>query len=279
MFALMRFECLKLVRQRKTLAGLAVILLLNLLFAVAFILRQRHPGRAHHDLPQELLHELFNAFVYTVTILAPAAFLLFPMLLAILGAYLLAGEIELGSLRLMLARPVPRWQIYLAKFGAVSLLAAVLLATLLVTSYAVSAVILRPAGDLIVFGPMFGLPRGIIVHAREAAPLRLLAAYTLAWPMLVSVGAMTLMFAVITRHFTSAAILTTTVYFCSYVVGGIPLLSAVHPFLPTRYLPFWKYVLLEQVPWATLGADALGTLAYLCAFLAVGISVFNARDY
>lgn len=279
MLALMRFECLKLVRQRKSLAGLAVIGVLNLLFAVAFLLRQRHPEHARHDVPPELVRELFNAFVYTQTILAPAVFLLFPMLLAILGAYLLAGEIELGSLRLMLARPVPRWQIYLAKFTAVSLLAAALLVTLLLTSYAVAALLLRPSGDLIVFGPMFTLPRGIIVHPRDAALLRLLASYALALPMLMSVGAMALMFAVVTRHFTSAAVLTTTVYFCSYVVGGIPLLSAVHPFLPTRYLPFWKYVLLEKVPWPTLGTDALGTLAYLGAFLAVGISLFNTRDF
>jgi hypothetical protein len=96
--------------------------------------------------------------------------------------------------------------------------------------------------------------------------------------MLASVGALSLMLSLSTRQFTSAAILTSTSYFCSYIVGGIPFLSAIHPFLPTRYLPFWRLLMYPNVPWSRLSEYALWTGGYTVLFLAVAIAVFNLQE-
>lgn len=279
MFALTRFELVKLRRQKRSLVGLLVVLGVNALFLAAFLLRQRHPQRARHEIPEGILHELFNAYVYTQSILAPCVYMLFPVILAITGAHLLGGEIEVGSIRLPLARPIRRWQMLGAKFAILCLYAALLLLALLVVSYPLSAWALKPSGDLIVMAPMFGLGGRFIVHAQADAPARILLSYALALPHLMSVGAMALMFSLITRQFTSAAVLTTTVYFCSHVVGQIPLLSAVHPFLPTRYMPFWRFALLADIPWDRIATDAAWTAAYTLAYLAVAVAFLNWRDF
>ena len=278
MFALIRFEIRKLVVQKKMLAGFLVVLAINALFLAAFLMRQRHPERAQHDVPQAILLQLFNAFVYTQTILAPCMYMLFPMILAITGAYLLGGEIEMGNLRLVLVRPVSRWQIVGAKFVILSVYAALLLSSLLGFSYLISACALKPVGELVIVCPVFGLGGTFIVHARDAAVGRLGLSYLLAVPHLMSVCAMALMFSNITRHFTSAAVLTTTVYFCSHVIGQIPLLSAIHPFLPTRYMPFWRFALLDPIPWDRMAHDATWTFAFIAGFLAVAVAFFNGRD-
>ncbi|MBN2451618.1 MAG: ABC transporter permease subunit [Lentisphaeria bacterium] len=279
MFALTRFEIRKLTAQRRSLAPLLAIALMNTLFALAFTIRLHRAGdREAHRAGGRLVREFMNAFVYTQTILAPCVFMLFPVILAVLGAHLLAGEFETGRLRLVLCRPVSRWQVLLAKFSALSLFSLAMLICLLTVSYGVSASLFPPTGDVIIPGPMYMLERHVIIHAAAEAWPRLLLSYALAWPMLMSVAAMALMISMLTRHFTSAAVLTATVYFCSYIVSGIPLLSTIHPFLPTRYLPFWRYVLLADIPWGSLLRDAGWTAGYTAVFLGLAAALFSTRD-
>lgn len=284
MFALIRFEIRKLVVQKKSWVGLLTVGLINFLFGLAFYLLQRNKADTpSHPDPSHLVREFLNAYVYTQSILAPCAFLLFPMVLAIMAAHNLGGEFELGSLRMILFRPVTRLQVLLAKFVALSLYAAGLLICLAVVSYAVAATFLPARGDLIVPGGMFLLPGEyrLLVHPAGEAPVRILLTYALALPMLMSVCALALMFALLTRHFTSAAIVTTTVYFCSYLVSGIPLLSSVHPYLPTRYWPFFRYGLvgtLSTIPWDQIASHAAWTAAYTVAFLVIASALFNLRD-
>lgn len=279
MFASIRFELRKMIAQKRSLAGFGAILLINLLFVCAFLMRQRNVG--HHRIPEledRLVGEFMNAFVYTQTILAPSMFVLLPMVLTILGCHLLAGEIELGQTRLMACRSVARWQIVLAKFVALCAYSGALLLVLLISSYAVSSLLFTPRGDLLVIGRMYMIKDGVYIHPAADVPWRILLSYLFAWPMLASIGALSLMLSLSTRQFTSAAILTSTSYFCSYIVGGIPFLSAIHPFLPTRYLPFWRLLMYPEVPWARLGEYALWTGGYTALFLAVAIAVFNLQE-
>jgi len=214
MFALTRFEVRKLLAQRRILVVLAAIGLMNLLFALAFTVRSRHAG--DHPAPYaagRLVREFLNAPTYTQTILAPCMFAIFPIVLSILGAHILAGELENGNLRLVLCRPVSRLQVLLAKFAALSLLGLAMLACLLAMSYAVSATLFPAFGDVIIPGPMVLLGPRVIIHSRDIALQRLGLSYLLAWPMTMNIAAMALMFSMIARHFTTAAVLTATVYF------------------------------------------------------------------
>jgi ABC-2 type transport system permease protein len=279
MFALMRFELRKLVAQRRSLVAFLAIALMNVLFALAFWMRSHRSGhKPIREVGGRLVGEFMNALVYTQTILAPCVFMLFPVILSIIGCHLLAGELEAGHLRLVLCRPVSRWQIVLAKFAALCVYGGVMLACLLGVSYAVSAAMFAPSGDVIIPGPMYMLERNLYILPREVAGQRILWTYTLAWPMLMSVAAMALMFSLVTRHFTSAAVLTSTVYFCSYIVSGIPLLSAIHPFMPTRYLPFWRHALLPTIPWHTIAANAGWTAVYTAGFLLLAAGIFSTVE-
>lgn len=278
MLALIRFELKKLVAQKKSLIGLLNIVLINALCSLGFYLEnRRHATRPHPFAHDHLMGEFINAYQYTQFILVPSVFMLFPMVLAIMAAYVFSGEFEVGSLRMMLFRPVSRWQVLLAKFVALSVYAAAMLALLGVVSYTVGRLQLNPRGLVIAPGPMYQLGATQILTADEA-PARIVLSYVLAVPMLMSVAAMALMFAVVTRHYTSAAILTSTVYFASYIIGALDMLSALHPFLPTRYWPFWKFAVVREIPWNLVGLYAGWTAGYTLVFLALGIALFNMRD-
>jgi ABC-2 type transport system permease protein len=279
MGALIRFEVKKLIAQKKSLMGIATVILMNALFALAFILRSRHADRSHELVKDRLIGEFLNAFVYVQYILPATVHMVFPTVLAILAAYSLAGEIEVGSMRMLLFRPVSRWQVLFSKFMAMNVYGLAMLLVLGLSSYGFAALILKPTGDVFVFAPLFGLEgRGTIVHPAAEMPLRIVLSYALALPMLCAVNAMALMFAMLTRHFTSAAILTAAIYLCSHIAGVVPLLSSIHRFLPTRYLPMWRFVMLEEIPWPRIGLDCGWTAAYTAGFLLVGVALFNMRD-
>lgn len=285
MFRLIHLEIKKIIAQKKSWMGILVIFMLNFLCATGFYLRHTtHGARAHPLATGHLVGEFMNANFYTQFILLPSVFMLFPMILAIMGAYLLAGELEVGNLRMVLLRPVSRFQVLCAKFLILTLYSALMLLCLGLVSYAVSAVVLKPGGEVIIIHRMFHLPThpALTIHTPGAAVGRIFLTYCLALPMLMSVCAMTLMFALATRHFTSAAIITTTVYFCSYIVGALPFLAAIHPYLPTRYWPFWRYALmgntLSEIPWNTIAVHAGWTAGYTVIFLAIAAVLFNLRD-
>ena len=283
MFALIRFEIAKIGGQKRGWTGFLAVAAINALFALAFYLRLHHPSRhARHRPPgmdEQMVAGFINAQVYTQTILAPTLYILFPMILAIVGTHMLASEIETGSMRLMLCRPVRRWELVLAKFLALCGYSAVLLLALLLSSYAVSATLFKPTGNVIIVAPLFGLG-GNAVHVLPASEAwsRLLMSYAFGFPLLATLCAMALMFAALTRHFATAATLSGSFYFCSYIVTGIPLLSNIHPFMPTMYLHFWRYVLVADIPWARVGSDALYTGGHLTVFLAVAMLVFHRLD-
>lgn len=279
MWALIRFEVRKLYAQKISLIGLLNIVLINVLFSLAFYLRRRRAAEPHEVLPEHAIGDFLNLQMYVQTILVPSTYMLFPMVLAIMGAYMLAGEMEAGNLRLMVFRPVSRWQIFLAKFVALSLYAMLMLAVLLVTSYVTAWLQLPRDGVVLIPAPLYLLgERQFWVLSPAEAPVRMLWCYVLAVPMLMGVSAMALMFGLVLRHYTASAVLTSTVYFCSYVIASMPLLSALHPFLPTRYWGFWKFAVLPEIPWDMVGIYGAWTAAYTAGFLAVGVLLFNARD-
>ncbi len=278
MIALIHFEIRKLLAERKSLLGLVNIVIINVLFSLAFYLRNRsHADRPHHLDQSVLVGELVNAYMYTLGILAPCVFMLFPMVLSVMGAFILAGEIENGSIRMMLFRPVARWQLLVGKFVALSAYSMVMLLLLGVLSYLAALLQFDPSGKVLVPGPMFMLRNSHLLMPDQALP-RIFLAYTLALPMLMSVSAMSLMLALVMRHFTSATILTSTVYFASYIIGSLPMLSGIHPYLPTRYWPFWKFALMEQIPWDTIVQYGCWTGVYTLVFLGLGCALFSMKD-
>ncbi len=278
MWWVVRFDWCKLMAQRKSLAGLGVVLFVNLLFGVAFLMGRHDPHELRRQLSPELLAEVFNALTYALAILAPCMYLLFPMTLAVLVAHTFASEFDTGAIRLLLARPTPRWKLLVGQWLALTGYALAMLAILLVTSYLLAAGLFKSTGDLIVFRPLMGLGGGIIVHPWPVALWRVLLAYGLAVPMLAGTVALALMAAAITRHFAAAAILTTATFFCSYVAENLPMLSNLRPYLPVYHMLLWKWAVLETIPWARIGTDLLWTTGYTALFLTVAAVVYTRRD-
>jgi len=280
MFALIRFETRKVVSQNKCLLAFFAIIMINALFVVGFVMTKHHPHDLTKLLGPELFKEVFNACVYIQTILAPCTAVVFPVLIAVIVSYVFAGELEIGYMRLTMVRPLSRVKILFAKWCAVAIYSGFLLASLLLTAFVFACVLMKPSGELIVIGDAFQLPQKFIVHPEGFETWsRIAVSYLLAWPMLLSISCLSFMFAAISKNFALSAILSSTVYLSFYVVGLLPFLSGIHPFLPTRYMPFWKYTMLVNIPWDKIACDALWTLAFSAAFFAIAALFYERNDF
>jgi ABC-2 type transport system permease protein len=280
MFALIRFETRKAFSQNKCLLGVFAIAMVNALFVLGFFLSREQPKELLRRIGPELLKEFFNGCVYAQTVLAPCALILFPVLVAVIVSYVFAGELEIGHMRMTLVRPPSRVKILLAKWCAVALYTGLMLLALLCVSYLFALVLMKPSGDLIVIGDAFGIHKKFILHpAGMEAWGRVALSYALAWPALLSMSCMAFLFATLSRNFALSAILGSTVYLSSYVVGELPFLSGIHRFLPTSYMPFWKYALLERIPWDKIAHDALWTGVFSLVFLALAAALFERGDF
>lgn len=280
MFALIRFETRKAVSQNKCLLAFFAIVLINALFVVGFFMTKNDPKKLTKLLGADLMQEFFNACVYVQAILSPCALILFPVLIAVIVAYVFSGEIEIGHMRLTMVRPLSRTKILFAKWAAVAFYSAFLLLALMATAYLCACVFMKPNGDLIVIGDLFGIKQKFVVHpAGFEAWSRIALSYLLAWPMLLSIASMAFMFSAFSRNFALSAILSSTVYLASYLVGELPFLSGIHKFLPTRYMPFWKYALSTEIPWDKLAVDAAWTFAFSAAFMALAAVFYERCDF
>jgi ABC-2 type transport system permease protein len=219
----------------------------------------------------------------TMPLIALSAMLLFllPLAVAIFAGEAVAGEASWGSLRYLLARPVPRWRVLVAK-GAIAAgfsIAAVLIVVLVSLATGVIAFGWHPLTmvDLKHTSPF-------VVSSATFSPLTALARIGLATAFVLAVLASTFAFALMLS--------TATVRPFSAVAGGVglslfsraldnvPGLHAVSPWLPVTDSGTTLWTGFFTRPMQTAGlAHVLEVQAgYTALFLALALARFARAD-
>lgn len=277
LLSLTDFELRKMFRRKVAHAGIVVSLLLTVLGALGIAMRMtRHPNK---KMLGRLISEMMNGLAFSETILLPGIYMLLPMVIGIFSAVSFAGEYQNGYLRTVAIRPVARWQIFFAKFAALSVYSYLLLAILLVVSYTTGAILFGPSGDIIVFGPAFlGKGSNIFIMSADVAWQRLILSYLFAGYSLISLSAMFLMFSAIFKKTAIATVFPLGIYYTSYILDALPFMESLQRFLPTRYLMIWKYVMAENIKWDMMMHDGFFMLLYTLSYLIIGAVVFAKSE-
>jgi ABC-2 type transport system permease protein len=214
-----------------------------------------------------------SSLTIAVVVALPIAYLLLPLYVTLIGGDLVAKEGEDGTLRMILARPVSRLQLLLAKWVAGALFTA-LLALFLALSGLAFASIWFPWGRLFVFipGELFGV----------FPPLQGLARY-LAAHGLLAITSCTLMglaflFSCFSIKPAAATILALSVLFVNSILMNIPQFSELRPWFLTHHLNVWQSLLAQPIPWFRLVESMSILLGFNVTFFSIGAAVFTCRD-
>ena len=273
---IVRNEARKLIARRRTWAGFATYLLFEGLVLLLLAL-----PKTQHEFDRLLTKNgiAFDA-VYSGLTLATYMLLLTMTLvggvgLALVATDLVAKEIEDGTLRLTLARPISRLQLLVGKavVGAVYTLLFVLFAG--ATAALVAAAYTGRLADLLVFAPTHGV---FAFHEGADALWRYGRALLLLALAMQTVTALGFMFSCLRLKPVTAAGLTLMVLLVDGVLWAAPFLGPYRHYFLTHHLGCWLWTFEYVVPWTSVAQSLIFLCGTAATFWVVGATAFLARD-
>jgi ABC-2 type transport system permease protein len=263
-------ELVKMLRRPRTWLIIAMLLALPTL--VAILLSVTELGPRPGTGPPFLSAVLTDGTLFPLAALGVVLPLFLPIAVAVLGGDAIAGETQSGTLRYLLARPVGRTQLLLAKL--VTVVAFVLIAVLVVA--AVSSV----EGRLLLGqSPTPGtvsLSGSTLTQQQIAGRTALALGYVVV--SMLGVAAVALFFSTLTTSSIGAALGTIGLLVASTVLLGLDAADALHPYLPTRYWLSFVDLFRDPILWRDVVRGLLVQLGYLLVFTLAAWASFTTKD-
>jgi ABC-2 type transport system permease protein len=292
-------ELLKLVRRLRTWMSIGLICALPLVVAIFIAITHLEPppgsGSAFLD---AVLNE---GQLYPAAALALVLPVFLPVAVAVVAGDSVAGEASAGTLRYLLARPVGRTRLLVAKLAAVTAFTTLAVLAVTVTAYATGVLILGPSRAAAVGtapggisgsiapgaggSPTAGLQSGAAVTSLSGAPLttlelaeRVLGAMAFITVSMLGVAAIAIFLSTLTDSALGAALGSLSVLVASEVLVTLNAASAVQPYLPTRYWLAWIDFFRQPIFWRDIQRGFAIQAVYVVVFLAAAWANFATKD-
>jgi ABC-2 type transport system permease protein len=274
-------ELLKLARRPRV--WISIVLLCGLPITVAIFVAVTHVAPPPGQGPALLSAVLSNGSLFPAAALAIVLPIFLPVAVAVVAGDAIAGEASAGMLRYLLARPVGRTRLLVAKL--VALVAYVLLAVVLValTSYITGRILFGNS-------PVAVTPTGIttsnvVATSLSGTPLtphevlfRILGSVAFIAVSMLGVGAIALFLSTITDSSQGAALGAIAALILSGVLVALNAAAAVSPYLPTRYWLAWLDFFRQPILWQDIDRGFAIQGVYVVVFLGAAWANFASKD-
>jgi ABC-2 type transport system permease protein len=293
-------ELAKLLRRART--WISVALTCALPFVVAIFITITHltppPGQGSAFLSAVL----DDGALYPAAALALVLPVFLPVAVAVVAGDSIAGEASTGTLRYLLARPVGRTRLLVAKLISVTVYVLLVVVAVTVTAYATGVLLLGPsraaavgqppgegAGGLTGPGPgqapTAGQAVGGAVTSLSGAPLSLLqlteriaGAIAFITVSMLGVAAIALFLSTMTDSALGAALGALAALVASEVLVTLNAAAVVQPYLPTRYWLAWIDFFRQPIFWRDIQRGFAIQAVYVVVFLAAAWANFSTKD-
>jgi ABC-2 type transport system permease protein len=273
-------ELVKLVRRPRTWAS--ILLLCALPTVVAVFIAVTHVAPAPGQGPALLSAVLSNGTLYPAAALALVLPIFLPIAVSLMAGDAIAGEADSGMLRYLLARPVGRTRLLVAKL--ISVITYVLGAVILVavTGYATGAGLFGTKPLLVT---QHGLAASGVATSLSGTPmtpvgvaLRTLGAVAFIGVSMLGVAAIALFLSTVTDSSLGAALGALAALITSGVLVALNSAASVSPYLPTRYWLAWADFFRAPIVWRNIERGFAIQGVYVVVFLAAAWANFATKD-
>jgi ABC-2 type transport system permease protein len=254
-------------RRRRTWAMLATVAMIPIFLAIAVSLSGSTlpPGEGPPFLDRVSQNGLFVGF--TAMIMAIPLFL--PLTIGVVAGDTIAGEANVGTLRYLLIAPVDRAKLLLVKFFGAAAFALAATTTLMVTGIAIGA-ILFPVGPVtLLSGDVISIPAALVRIALVALYVTI---------SLIGLSAIGLFISTLTVIPVGAMAATVVVSTVTQILGTLPQLSVIHPYLLSYYWLGFADILRNPMDLSSMLSNLLLQLAYIAIFGSLAYSRFTSKD-
>ncbi|WP_262106536.1 ABC transporter permease [Arthrobacter sp. Marseille-P9274] len=266
-WALLGSELGVLFRRWRTWAMLAALAAVPVLIGLAVRLTAEdvEPGDGPPFLDRVTQNGLFIALTGTVVSIP----LFLPLTISVAAGDTIAGEANLGTLRYLLAAPAGRIRLLAVKYAA-AVAFCIAAALTIVAAGMLVGVALFPVGPVtLLSGDTIGVGESVL-------RLLLVAAYvSLSLAGLAAIG---LFISTLTEVPVSAMAATAVLAVVAQILGALPQLDWLHPWLFTNHWVGFADLLRQPISWDSFGANALLQGGYIAVFCALAGSRFATKD-
>ncbi len=294
MWSLLQIELFKISRRPRTYIAFAAVAAIVMIFQFAF----KADGQSYMNLMLQSVQDSFeldrskaiNGY-FMCYIILNTLLIQVPILVALIAGDAISGEANMGTLRLLITKPVSRTQLLLVKFIASFLFTVVLLLWMAVMALFVSLWIFG-ADDMLIFR-VKGDESQILQIASDDVMWRYFAAFGYAAVALTVIAALALLLSIFAENSIGPIIATVCIVITCTIVSNInvPIIDRnVKPWLFTSYLVGWKgffYIATteEGEPikgslenWPAIRNSLYILLAHIVVLLGIGVAVFRKKD-
>jgi ABC-2 type transport system permease protein len=288
MWQVTKIELFKIFRRPRTyiafVAITAIIALIQLGFYVdgeAYIRFGMQALSDSFDVQGKILNGYLLAYIILQTLLIHV-----PLLIALVAGDMISGEANMGTLRLLLTKPVSRTKILLGKFCATGIYTLLLLIWMAVCALFLS---------LLIFGTddMIIMKSDTVTQIIESDILwRYFAAFGFAALAMITVAALAFLLSIFAENSIGPIIACMSIVIVFTIINtlDLPIFNAVKPFFFTSHMLGWKGFFdvklnaeNEQIIGSIQNLSAILSsagvlLAHIIIFLAASIVVFRRKD-
>jgi len=260
-----RWELFKLRHQKRTYLGLGAAIIVPILFVLA--VHFQHHSRGGDFAFSSYLDR--SGLAVPLVILLFGAVWLFPLITALVAGDIFASEDHNGTLKTIFTRSLNRSQIFAGKALAAATYAVV--AILLCGTVAVLAGSVQSG-----FNPLQSLS-GTIVSAPKALELVYvsLLIYLIPIAAIVCIG---LLLSTVTRNSAAAVVGTLMVSLLIQLVGILPGLGGLQPYLLSTQFNAWQGLLRTPIDWSPIVQAVWVCALYAVPAIVASFLVFIRRD-
>ena len=275
MLTLLQIELFKIFRRSRTYISFAAIAAIVLLIQLAFYL----DGDAYIQLMLQSLPaftvngKIINGYLICYIILQ-TLLIHVPLLIALVAGDMIAGEANMGTLRLLISKPVSRTGLIASKFMASSIYTLMLLVWMALLSLVLS-IVLFGVSDLIVFKSQL-----ITILEKSDILWRYFAAFGFAAIAMTTVAALALLLSLFADNSIGPIISTMAIIivFTILTTMDFPLFDTLRPFIFTSHMLGWKGFFDEPVQYGSVFKSAGILLLHILIFVGAAVVIFKRKD-
>jgi ABC-2 type transport system permease protein len=260
-----RWELRKLRSQKRTYLGLGAAAAVPIIFVVAVTVQS---GRGPDDVAfGRYIHD--SGLAIPLVLLLFGAIWMFPLITALVAGDIFASEDHNGTLKTVLTRSLERGQIFGGKALAAS-------------TYAIAAIVLNGIVAIVAgilasgFNPLTSLS-GTQVPAPKALGLVLASLGVYLIPIL-AVMCIGLLLSAVTRNSAAAVVGTLMVSLLIQLIGILPGLSGLRPYLLSEQFNAWQGLLRTPADWTPIVRSLWVCALYARPALVAAFLAFLRRD-
>lgn len=276
MWTVFNIELFKIFKRPRTYIAFVAIAAIVILIQLAFYV----DGESYVQFMLQTISESFsvegkilNGYLICYVILQ-TLLIHVPLLIALIAGDMIAGEANMGTLRLLISKPISRASLMFSKFLASTAYTLLLLVWMAFLSLLMSLLIFG-VGDLMIFKS-----EEIVVLKSSDIMWRYYCCFAFAAIAMTTVASLAFLLSIFAENSIGPIIATMSIIIVFTILTSmdLPLFKTLKPFIFTSHMLGWKGFLDNPINYNSVMKSAGILVLHIFAFVSASIIIFKRKD-